>query len=91
MAKYALPQSEEILYNIILLFYEFRSFRSITTIAGPGGVIGPLPMPNKSGRTTKKAAKRPGILKWRNEGFVPHDAQMKPRGIEPFNLATDVT
>ena len=43
------------------------SFRSSKTIAGPGGVIGPLPRPNKGGLsgslggrdTEKKAAKRP--------------------------------
>ena len=29
--------------------FEFRSFRSIRTIAGPRGVIGPLPRPNKVG------------------------------------------
>ena len=50
-------------FFVFFLFFEFRSFRSITTIAGPGGVIGPLPRPNKGGRTTKKkAAKRPGLF-----------------------------
>ena len=36
------------------LFGEFRSFRSNRTIAGPGGVIGPLLGPNEGGRTTGK-------------------------------------
>ena len=33
-------------YRFFVLF-EFRYFRSVRTIAGPGGVTGPLPRPNK--------------------------------------------
>ena len=33
---------------------EFRSLLSTRDIAGPGGVIGPLPRPKKGGRTTAK-------------------------------------
>ena len=40
--------------SMAALIFEFRSFRSITTIATPGGIIRPLPRPNKGGRTTKK-------------------------------------
>ena len=43
----------------LFVLLEFRSFRSIQTIAGPGGVIGPLPRPNEGERTTgDKVAKK---------------------------------
>ena len=43
----------------LLVLVEFRSSRPIRTIAGPGGVIGPLPRPNEGGRTTgNKVAKK---------------------------------
>ena len=43
----------------VFVLFEFRSFRSVRTIAGPGGVIGPLPRPNEGGRTTgNKVAKK---------------------------------
>ena len=35
-----------------LCLFEFRFFRSVRIIAGPGGEIGPLPRPNECGRTT---------------------------------------
>ena len=45
----------DLLLDFVCLFvFEFRSFRSIGTIAGLGGVIGLLPRPNKGGRTTEK-------------------------------------
>ena len=42
------------LLTTVYFLFLFRSFRSITIIAEPGGVIGPLPRPNKGGRTTRK-------------------------------------
>ena len=43
----------------LLFLFEFRSFRSVRSIAGRGGVIGPLSRPNSGGRTTgEKLAKK---------------------------------
>ena len=37
------------LSDFCFVLFEFRSVRSVRTIAGPGGVIGPLSKPNKVG------------------------------------------
>ena len=43
-------------------FFEFRAFRSITTIAGPGGVIGLLRRPkHRWANHPEKVARRPGV------------------------------
>ena len=48
------------------VLFEFRSFRSGRTIAGSGGVVGPLPRPNKVGEPpVSKKPKRPNIF------FIP--------------------
>ena len=55
-------------FCLFVCLFEFRSFRSMKTIVGPGGVIGPLPRPNQGGGaknkkcTQKKTAKRPRVL-----------------------------
>ena len=47
------------------------SFRSIRTIAGPGGVIGPLPRPNEGGRTTgNKVAKKAEYINRNGKGAI---------------------
>ena len=46
----------------IYFFFGLGSFRSNRTIAGPGGVIGPLPKPNRGGRTIRKSSQKPRII-----------------------------
>ena len=42
----------------VVVFFEFRSFRSIEAIAGPEGAFGPLLRPrDKVGRTTTKSSR----------------------------------
>ena len=37
--------------TFLFVLFEFRSFRCVRTIAGPGGVIGPLPSAKIGGQT----------------------------------------
>ena len=49
-------------WSFFFLFFEFRSFRSIETIAEPGGGNWTLPnAKSKVGESPKKAAKRPRV------------------------------
>ena len=43
------------------LVFEFRSFRPIRTIAGPGGVMDPSQSQNTGGRTTTKSSQKARI------------------------------
>ena len=43
---------------LCFVLFEFRSFRSVRTIAGPGGVIGPLPRPKHVGEPPEKNSQK---------------------------------